>query len=314
MSYSKESIWFKRCNSLFVFCIFFIFNCFANPFFGQYSKAWKVKMEPDYKFSFHNFLEEDYNNFTILVHNFDKSILYQHQVNTESQEWYATHFPKDFLAIAVDSTIIHLPNELYFSIMEKKDTVYQEKFLYEPSINALLQLRSFNTFSSLPDVWGQIIDGYQWLDRKGNNVVTRSFIDHKYQSDTGIITKRYLYLYHFREDDNENYQLIRKFTDSYEYCKKEEVTTQYYMPSIELTDVNRDTIGEISTFYKLSCSNNDSIPFIGKLLFTTDKMKFMLESNIDPCALDLPFVFPSSGLELHPYFERFMRNKFLDNL
>lgn len=311
MSYSKESIWYKRFINLFI--LFLIFSSFSSHLLGQYSSAWKVDMEPDYKISFHNFLEEDYNNFTLLVHNASNTILYQHQVNTETQGLYSVYFPQDFIALAVDSTTIHLPQDLLFTIKEKKDIFFQKKFIYEPSINALLQLRSFNAFHTLPDLWGKIIDGYQWLDRKGNNVVARSYIDHKYQSDTGVITKRYLYLYHFREDDNEKYQLLRKFTDSYEYCK-DEVATKFYTSSIELTDVNRDTIGEISTFYKLSCSDNDSVPFTGKLLFTTDKMKFMLESFIDPCDLDLPTLFPSSGLELHPYFERFMRNKFLDNL
>ena len=128
----------------------------------------------------------------------------------------------------------------------------------------------------------------------------------------------YLYAYHYLlVDENENYQLLRKITDHTSVCFFAN-KTDFILESLELTDINRDSIGEISFLYTLGCLSNVS-PIPLKLFLLTQGKKYAIRGTTKEqieVKNDLKFKGGEyeigKELELEPPFKRFLQNKWLN--
>jgi hypothetical protein len=307
MNYIKESTWFKSLKFLFVS---FLFISFSSTIFSQ--DIWKVKVAFDNTIYIQNYWSEDTEEIRVIVAAaFSKSI---YGVNTEIHQdnWIPLVFPDDFELIHGDTISMNSSQELVISIKKKRETVHKETFIFEPSLNLLLQLDNYKK-KDIPNIWGESIDAYTWDDKNGKNVIARSYLINTSVEEGDSIEDVYLYFYHYIITETNEWKLLRKFTDSFKGCKTNNVPT-FNIESIELTDINRDTIGEISTFYVLNCAENNSLPYTLKSLMSTDGEKYMVIAELDPCS-DKPIELNSSlNLSDRMYFERFLRKKLLKNL
>ncbi len=307
MNYIKESTWFK---SLKLFFISFLLYSIATPILSQ--DLWKVEIDVDNTISIQNYWSSDVEEVRIIVAAaYSKSV---YAVNTETYQdnWRTLIFPDDFELIYGDSISMDASQELAISIKKKRETVHKETFIFEPSLNLLLQLDNYPE-KNIPDVWGETIDAYTWDDKNGKNVIARSYLINPYVDQSDSLEDVYLYLYHYIINEHNQWELLRKFTDSFKNCTPGNTPT-FKIESIELTDINRDTIGEISTVYYLKCNENDTIPYVVKSLMSTNGEKYVVETLLDP-SNDGPIEIKSSlNLNNSKYYDRFLRKKILKNL
>ena len=243
---------------------------------------------------------------------FSKSV-YAKDIFVFGDKWKTVIFPDDFQLVFGDSISLEEKEELTISIKKKREVLSKTTFTFDPSLNPFLQLDKYSDREKLTDVWGNIIDAYTWDDKLGRNVVVRSILENETTQDTLTYIKNYLYFYHFIEDVSGNLSLVRKFTDSYKSCLHSN-NTHFSIESIELTDINRDTIGEISAFYTLNCSLEDTIPYISKVLMSTNGKKYVVSTIIDPCSMDPIELKSSLNLSGFGYFDRYLRKKLRKNL
>lgn len=307
MNYTKESTWSKSLKLLFVSILFLFVSV---PTFSQ--ELWKVNVAFDNTISIQNYWSDDLEEVRLLVSaEYSKSV-YALDIETSKDNWSNFHFPDDFELVFGDSISLAETQELYISIKKKRETVHRETFIFEPSLNLLLQLDNYQN-KNIPDVWGEPIDAYTWDDKNGRNVIARSFLIHPYVSDQDSLEDVYLYFYHYIITEENEWKLFRKFTDSYKNCNQGNIPT-FNIESIELTDINRDTIGEISTFYTLNCNENDSIPYILKSLMSSNGDKFMVDAEYDPCSTEPIEINSSLNLKDKKHYNRFLRKKLLKHL
>lgn len=315
MNYTKESTWFKFIPKFFLF--FLLAFAFSESYYCQASNFddnWQLKLEVDNYFSIRNAWASEGKSVSVVVYDTNEIKHYALSLITISDEWNYFNFPEDFIALSSRSKDSLLPPQnLIFEVRVKRSVEYRELFYYDPSPNALLQL-DFYPFKEKIDttiVWGKLIDAYQWMDKKGDNIVVRSeLVTKSMAEDSSDIFKKYLYLYHFRKEE-ENLQLVRKFTDVYGGCKSVP-NAAFSLQSIELTDIDRDTIGEINVIYDLYCDGGDTTNYHSKLLLTSDGMKFMLDATVDPCVEGeerIESFAKSSSFKFYPYLLRYMEEK-----
>jgi len=306
MNCTKESTWFSNLKaSLFTFLLIFTFSLT----FSQ--ELWKVKIGVDNTINIQNYWSGELEEIRIVVFSDYSKSVYAKDTVIYMDNWLSIHFPEGFDFIYGDSIGLEKASDLTIAIKKKRETVHKEIFTFEPSLNLLLQLDKYDD-TNFPDVWGEVIDAFTWEDKKGKNVVVRSYLDKRNIIKTDTLVDRYLYFYHFISDDNDQLKLLRKYTDSFKQCSTNDLT-QFKIESIELTDIDRDTIGEISTIYKLGCnsSKNDSVPHTVKVLMSSQGEKYMMSGYVTPLSKKKLIVTPSLNLKRKEYFERFLRKKLL---
>ena len=169
----------------------------------------------------------------------------------------------------------------------------------------MLQLFTYEfvNFNNKELIWGDVVDGFQWVDKEGENIILRSV-----QMDVKNHIS-HLYIYHFLKTSDE-FKLIRKLTD---YVKKCDVNifSSHNIESIELTDINKDTIGEISFSYTNDCSCiEDSLAISTKLMLITKGEKYAVRGLIDPKKKQ-PFIEYKVGASLkkNDLYRRFLIKK-----
>ena len=156
-----------------------------------------------------------------------------------------------------------------------KQRVVLGEVIYNPSPNTLLQLLKYDVidFEKKQTVWGDVIDGFRWNDKKGENILIRSVL-----SDTQT-NSNHLYIYHFLKAENE-FKQVRKITDYVKNCELDMFST-HNIGSIELTDIDKDTIAEVSFSYTNDCAClEDSLAISTKLVLTTKGEKYTIRGGV----------------------------------
>lgn len=314
MNCTKESIWSNFILKLYLFSLFVFSLIHVGISQGNSNEGtWQMTLDFDNYFSIRNAWGSNERALSVVVYDTNEKKHYALSLITISDEWNHFNFPGDFIALSEESKEGKLsPQDLIFEVRVKRSVEKRSLFFYDPSPNPFLQL-DFYSFKERIDtnlVWGKFIDAYTWEDKTGENIIVRSQLTTKYFVDSSEEYKKYLYLYHFRKKEEE-LNLVRKFTDVYSGCSIEP-NAGFSLPSIELTDLNRDTIGEISTIYDLYCTAEDTDTYHSKLLLTTDGKKFMLDATINPCAEDgerIEEFAKSTSFQIYPYLLRFMQSK-----
>lgn len=311
MSCSDESIWCKfKFNRFTLFCFIILLGKLSS--FGQNGGTWQLKMDADHYISIRKAWSSSESQASILVMDSVGERLFGLSFIALEDEWNHFNFPDDFVSYTDDQTIP--PQILFFMIKEKKNVYLNKPFFYDPSPNTLLQLRHRSLKEKVDSklVWGNLIDAYEWEDKIGKNVVFRSELIHPtMQLDSTFLYSKYLYFYHFLEEET-GLKLVRKFTDVQSDCSSIPGAS-FDMITLELTDIDRDTIGEISTFYSLYCAAEDINNFETKVLLSTAGKKFIVRGNIDPCASAsenrVVSISSSPEVKQYEYFKRFLEQK-----
>ena len=157
----------------------------------------------------------------------------------------------------------------------KKQKVASGKIIYNPSPNTLLQLFKYdlNDFKNKETIWGEVVDGFQWNDKNGENILIRS-------AARDIKTKRiHLYIYHFLKAETE-FKQVRKLTDCVKNCDLD-MFSSHNTESIELTDIDKDTVAEVSFSYTNDCGClEDSSAIATKLMLLTNGEKYAIRGAI----------------------------------
>lgn len=217
--------------------------------------------------------------------------------------WGKALFPEDFTHTRGDFYRDSL-TEFNWYIEVKNKRVAGGKITYDSSPNTVLQLSKFDpkSIQNKIEIWGDVLDAYSWLDKNGLNLFIRSSLNRE--------KGKYLYAYHYLENENE-YKLLRKITDNIKSCDFE-IVAEHAIESIELTDVNRDTIGEISFIYSLDCINNLK-PETTKLMLLLEGKKYAIRGNSEICITDEEYIGGNYeiGKELinEPELRRFLEKK-----
>lgn len=314
MNCIEESIWYNYFLKLYLFFLFVL--TLILPGFSQGNPnegSWQLTLDVDNYLSLRNAWGSEEKNLSVVVYDSTETKHYALSLITMQDEWNHFNFPEDFIALSADAKKRNLaPQNLIFEIRVKRNVELRKILFYDPSPNPFLQLKlySFRKKVDTNIVWGEFVDAYSWEDKRGENIVVRSQLNTKYAVDSTYEYKKYLYVYHFR-NENDQLVLVRKFTDFYSGCKAAPEAC-FSLPSIELTDLNRDTIGEISTIYDLYCAAEDDQTYHSKLLLTTDGKKFMLDALVDPCIQQtesLDIYSKSTSFQIEPYLLRFMQKK-----
>lgn len=314
MNCTKESIWYNLILKFTLLTFFYLLIVKGGIGQGNSTEGtWQLKLDVDNYFSIREAWASEGNSVSIVVYDSNEVKQYALSMITIADEWNHFNFPEDFVALSDQSKNAELtPQNLIFEVRVKRNIEKRETFFFDPSPNAFLQLNIY-TFSEKLDeslVWGNFIDAYSWEDKNGENVVVRSELIFDASDDSLNEFKKYLYLYHFIHED-ENLKLIRKFTDVYSGCVHPP-NASFSLPSIELTDIDRDTVGEINTIYDLYCSGGDTTIYHSKLLMTSYGNKFMLDAEIDPCEEGeerIVKISQSSSFKFYPYLLRYMQQK-----
>lgn len=111
---------------------------------------------------------------------------------------------------------------------------------------------------------GKVLHQRIWNDTKGENIV--------------LFTQKEkeLFVYHYLIDAD-NPKLLRKIYDAEKDCDYD-LTLEFVEEAIKLTDLDNDSIGELTFAYKIACISDVS-PVGLKLVMLEDGKKFILRGN-----------------------------------
>lgn len=254
-------------------CVFSLFLFFYFP--NCYTQTWEYSISKDFEFSIQDKWGESglYKAKFVL---YNQKTAFVKIIEVDDNNIGKLIFPDDFNHTRgkFNKDTITLFN---WYIEVKKQKVALGKIIYDPSPNALLQLFTYEYIkcNNKELIWGDVVDGFQWVDKEGENIILRSVLmDVKNHS-------KHLYIYHFLKASNE-FKLVRKLTDYVKNCDLD-IFSSHNIESIELTDINKDTIGEISFSYTNDCSCiEDSLAISTKLMLVTKGEKYAIRGFIDP--------------------------------
>jgi len=280
--------------------------------FSIHSQVWQKSISPDYELSIRDKwgdLSEYDAKFVVR----NQKIAFTKVIHVVDDNWGTLKFPEDFDLSRgkFDSNSIY---DFDWFVEVKKEEVIHNKIHYDSSPNTIFQLKNYDVYPLINenkiDVWGDVIDAYSWTDIKGENIVVRSEVISKQDEET----TKYIYVYHFIKSKDE-YILLRKITDFNKGCPFDNMTN-HIIESIELTDANKDSIGEISFMYTVGC-RSDVTPYSLKLMMITDGMKFPVRGETleivgykedEPIKAGGNYTI-GKELELYPVFKRFLEKK-----
>lgn len=290
-----------KVNSLYIFTIslFLLVNSTS-----LYSQTWQYVITPDFEFGIKDkWGELEHYEAKFVVANPRTAFVKEIEVNGD--EWGKLLFPSEFIQTRGKFNPDSLTNFDWY--IEVKNKIVAEGYItYDSSPNEVLQLNKYDPIGIRDkiDVWGNIQDAYSWIDKNGLNIFIRSKLN--------VEKGRYLYVYHFLEKED-NYIQVRKITDFVTNCDFE-INAKHQLESIELTDINRDTIGEISFIYSVDCISDVS-PATTKLILLNQGKKYAVRGVSKICINEESNQLMGGSYELgnelnaEPVIRRFMEKK-----
>ena len=295
---SKTCLKAKNALIKYVFS-FFLFSCHPS-FFAQ---TWESSISKDFEFSIQDkWGESGLYEAKFVIYN--QKTAFVKTIEVDDNNIGKLVFPDEFNQTRgkfnKDTTTLF---DWYVEV--KKQKVAFGKIIFDSSPNSLLQLfkYEYSNFSKKELIWGDVIDGIQWIDKKGENILIRSVLmDSKLRST-------HLYIYHFLKA-NKEFILVRKLTDYVKKCDLD-MFSSHNIESIELTDINKGTIGEISFSYTNDCiCLEDSVAISTKLMLITMGEKYAIRGLVN-YNKNQPFLEYEVGgnLEKKDLYRRFLIKK-----
>lgn len=259
--------------------VFFVISLFFTTLI--YGEEWKIVVQPDYYIEIDNFWNNETVVVEIQVESQNSSVQFIGKVTVKSNEKKGLLFPHDFTQLETQKKDSLLYNEYKIIALVKKNKIATATFTYLPPKKTEIQLLPYLVLSQEYEklaIWGQLIDGFSWVDKLGENLVVRSYLQQMDTSKSIASQKTYLYCYQFsRTSKDENWSLVRKVTDVSTGCGDIK-NTILNLNNIELSDINKDSIAEYSFQYILNCNSPDSL-MSTRFLLLTNNQKYISTSS-----------------------------------
>ncbi len=145
-----------------------------------------------------------------------------------------------------------------------------------PTKSDAIEIHKFNKndLPSLIKYRGKIVDGASWTDKNGDNILIITETD--VRNINADEREQYLYAYHYvnHEDGYSQLWTITDFVKS--YC---DVDAKYYPGTLEIKDVDGDSIAESVFCYELD-SRCDVSPLDVKLIMHSGDTKLVIRGTI----------------------------------
>jgi hypothetical protein len=269
---------------------------------SAYSQQWTIVCHSDYYIELYNLWNEDVKEIEVIVTLHDQRLTYSAQITIKGNKPSGVHFPYDFVAKQVDSSLLEISSPMQITAYYKKSKISSLETMYDPAENSTMQLEvpGFEVNKSGPiSIWGTLIDKYTWMDKSGENLVVRSSLTHTIFQKNDSIHKHYVYVYHFRRNnDNESWVPIKKYSDVITQCNQS-VFQPFDISFFYLTDLDKNGIGEINYRYALNCPSTDSIPPNIKTVLITEGRRYSatyLPNELNDSALTTNFPFTGNAV------------------
>jgi hypothetical protein len=120
---------------------------------------------------------------------------------------------------------------------------------------------------------GKVVGGIAWKDKNGENYLIESFIKNEKTSSV------YLYANHYVKDAAGAVKLLRLVDDKFENCTEADNLTYFIKGVEEVSDVDKDSIGEVSFSYAVDCLTDVS-PIAIKALVLENGDKYIIRGKI----------------------------------
>src|SRR5262245_44258105 len=118
---------------------------------------------------------------------------------------------------------------------------------------------------------GDLVEGTAWRDANGDNVIVLSRVGKK---DGG---RAYLYASHYLVTAA-GVKSLREVDDKVEDCEDADLTAEFRKGALEITDLDKDGIGEATFAYRLNCTTDYS-PATLKLLLLENGDKYIIRGT-----------------------------------
>ncbi|MBD3637121.1 MAG: hypothetical protein HUJ25_07210 [Crocinitomicaceae bacterium] len=131
------------------------------------------------------------------------------------------------------------------------------------------------------EIKGKKVDVYTWKDKNGKNYFIRSMGDYTEiepeDEYSDRMASQYLYAYHYAEDSEGNFTLLKETTDFVEDCEFD-IVMGHELDAITLTDIDKDDMAEVTFIYRLACTSDVS-PSTQKLIMLENGDKYPLRGS-----------------------------------
>lgn len=261
--------------------VLIVIALFSTTFvFGE---DWKITVQPDYFIEINNFWNHEPLIIDFQVESENNTLQFNGKVTIKSNEKKGLLFPNDFFRFTPQNSIKDslIYGSYKITALVKKNKIASATFNYLPPKKAEFQMIPYVKLSQEYDkleIWGRLIDGFSWVDKLGENLVVRSYLQQMDTSKTTNHQKTYLYCYQFRRNsETDKWDLTRKVTDVSIGCVDIK-RTLFNINAIELTDLNQDSIAEYSFRYILNCNSPDTL-ISTRLLLLTNNQKYTTTSS-----------------------------------
>lgn len=137
---------------------------------------------------------------------------------------------------------------------------------------------------------GHIREAWQWKDRTGDNILVLSGRDVYNDKivDGEQTHAAQIYAYQWVKLDT-GYQIVWKLTDYITECPFD-VTLDFFKKSTQITDLDADSVAEVTLVYKMSCRSDVS----------PDNMKLIMREGVHKYALRGFTCDPGNGPDAYP--------------
>lgn len=293
----------KRANTLVALKkSVFLFFLFTHSI-KSYTQTWQHKISKDFEFSIQDMWgERGFYAAKFVVYN-TKTVLTK-TIEIDDNNIGKLIFPDEFNQVSGSFNKDTITSFDWY-VEVKKQKVASGKVTYNPSPNELLQLNKYDfiEFENKQKVWGDVVDGFWWNDKRGENILFRcTLIDTKKNNS-------HVYIYHFLKTKNE-FKQVRKLTDYVKNCDMD-IFSKHNIESIELTDIDKDTIAEVSFSYTSDCSClEDGLPIVTKLMLITKGEKYAIRGAVNSKKTEISSEYEIGGnLLKNDIYRRFLIKK-----
>jgi len=236
-----------------------IIMCFLFIPSSLIADNWQIKVSADNYIEVNNFWNRDVKELEIIVTSETFEATYVGKINYIGNSKIGLHFPYDFSFVGKD-TILNFDSTYWkINILDKKSKIASKSFQYHNNEISFLQFKPIQLQKSILnslDIWGKTIDSFTWIDKSGEKLVVRSYLSNLNDS---INFKTYIYFYVFQKNENSDSWILQKKVTDYILNCNGSAEHLKNINSIHLSDINCDSIGEVSHGYYTNLSEVDSL-------------------------------------------------------
>jgi hypothetical protein len=126
---------------------------------------------------------------------------------------------------------------------------------------------------------GKIIEGRRWKDKRGENIVILTETGLKWKDVWEATRNASLYAYHFVRNGDSTLKEVWTLNEVVYNCAFETVRCEFFDNSLSITDLDGDSVAEVSFVYAYGCTNGSTEPDDKKLVLTEGKDQYAIKGK-----------------------------------